>query len=125
MEPETPSRRKKAGEEPVTIDLEAVPPSASNEALAAGEAAPDPEAAETPAVETAAADTPEEPVEEKQEPLEPARPAYEEPTRAETPPPAQRGGNAGPLAAGILGGLIALLGAGSLQYGGYLPALGP
>ena len=125
MEPETPSRRKKAGEEPVTIDLEAVPPSASNEALAAGEAVPESEAAETPAAETAAADTPEEPVEEKQEPLEPARPAYEEPTRAETPPPAQRGGNAGPLAAGILGGLIALLGAGSLQYGGYLPALGP
>ena len=125
MEPETPSRRKKAGDEPVTIDLEPVPPSASNEALTAGEAAPESEAAETPAAETAAAETSEEAVEDKQEPLEPARPAYEEPARAETPPPAQRSGNAGPLAAGILGGLIALLGAGSLQYGGYLPALGP
>ncbi|MGQ3280203.1 MAG: COG4223 family protein, partial [Shinella sp.] len=39
MEPETPSRRKKASDEPVTIDLEAVPASVSNEALAAEEKA--------------------------------------------------------------------------------------
>ncbi|MGQ3295086.1 MAG: COG4223 family protein, partial [Shinella sp.] len=63
-------------------------------------------------------------VEEKQDPVEPARSTYEEPVRAQTPPPPQKS-NAGVLAASILGGLIALLGAGSLQYGGYLPALGP
>ena len=54
MEPETPSRRKKAGDEPVTIDLEAVPASVSNETLAAEEAAK----AETPENQAAeAADT--------------------------------------------------------------------
>ena len=125
MEPETPSRRKKTGDEPVTIDLEAVPASASNEALAAEEKADAEAAAQEPeATETAAAENTGEPIEEKQEPIEPARATYEEPVRTEAPPPRQRG-NAGTLAAGILGGLIALLGAGSLHYGGYLPALGP
>ncbi|EYR79689.1 COG4223 family protein [Shinella sp. 838] len=126
MEPETPSRRKKAGDEPVTIDLEAVPASVSNETLAAEEAAKaetlENQAAE--AADTATTETAAEPVEEKAEPIEPARTTYEEPARAETQPSPQRS-NAGTLAAGILGGLIALLGAGSLQYGGYLPALGP
>jgi hypothetical protein len=131
MDPETPSRRKKAGDKPVTIDLEAVPASASNEALAAEEKAEaEARAAETPVPETATAET--EAVEERQDPVEPARAAYEEPSRtayeepvrSETAATARRA-NAGPLAAGILGGLIALLGAGSLQYGGYLPALGP
>lgn len=133
MEPETPSRRKKASDEPVTIDLEAVPASVSNEALAAEEKAETeaalPETAnETPVTEetvpekSAAAEP--ETAEEKQEPVEPARSTYEEPVRVQTPPPPQKS-NAGMLAASILGGLIALLGAGSLQYGGYLPALGP
>jgi hypothetical protein len=129
MEPETPSRRKKAGDEPVTIDLEAVPASVSNEALTADEKAEaEIPAAETAATETVTEETVTETVEEKQEPIEPARATYEEPVkeplRAETPAVPQRS-NAGTLAAGILGGLIALLGAGSLQYGGYLPALGP
>lgn len=131
MEPETPSRRKKTGEEPVTIDLEATPASVSDEALAAEEAekaeTPEsqaPEASETVTAEPAAAETAAEPAEEKAEPVEPARTTYEEPVRAETPPAPQRS-NASTLAAGILGGLIALLGAGSLQYGGYLPTLGP
>lgn len=132
MEPETPSRRKKAGDEPVTIDLEAVPASAENETPAAEEKAEadavTADTAETATTEAAASEpeTPEsqQTYEEKREPVEPARPAYEEPVYTQTAP-APRRGNAGPLAAGILGGLIALLGAGSLQYGGYLPALGP
>lgn len=120
MEPETPSRRKKSGEEPVTIDLEAVPASASNEALAADEKSE----AEASASEATATDSAGDPAEEKPEPIEPARATYEEPARTEPTPPRQRS-NAGTLAASILGGLIALLGAGSLQYGGYLPSLGP
>ena len=131
MEPETPSRRNKTGDEPVTIDLEAVPASAGNEEQVTEEtveaAVPDSETAEATA-ETASAETTSETPEEKPEPIEPARTTYEEAAResvrVETPPPARRG-NAGTFAAGILGGLIALLGAGSLQYGGYLPALGP
>jgi hypothetical protein len=149
MDPETPSRRKKTGDEPVTIDLEAAPASVSNEALAAadttdGDAVP---------AGTAQTDTPvSEPVQDeaatadaldegdRPEPVEPARatyeepaspsyeeqprPAYEEQPRHETTAPARQS-NAGALAASILGGLIALVGAGSLQYGGYLPALGP
>ncbi|ACP26942.1 hypothetical protein NGR_c32090 [Sinorhizobium fredii NGR234] len=43
-----------------------------------------------------------------------------------TPEPmARKATSAGALAAGILGGLIALLGAGVLQYAGYVPAPGP
>ena len=45
-----------------------------------------------------------------------AGPAYSEPRRVS---------NSGALAAGILGGLITLLGAGGLQYAGILPSLGP
>lgn len=132
MEPETPSRRKKAGDEPVTIDLEAVQASAETEARTAEEKA-EADAATADTAETVAAEAiasePETPqsqetFEEKPEPIEPARAAYEEPVFTQTAPEPRRG-NAGPLAAGILGGLIALLGAGSLQYGGYLPALGP
>ena len=110
MEPETPSRRTNAGDEPVTIDLEAT-------------RAEEIEAAEEKAEETAAPESLGETVEEKPAPVEPAR-TFEEPVRAETPPSPTRS-NAGTLAAGILGGLIALIGAGSLQYGGYLPAPGP
>ena len=85
MEPETPSRRTKAGDEPVTIDLEAVPAETSEETPAA-EAKTDAEATET--VEAASSEP--EAVEEKQEPNEPAGTTYEEPARVETAPPARR-----------------------------------
>jgi hypothetical protein len=149
MDPETPSRRKKTGDEPVTIDLEATPASVSNEALAASDTTD----GDAVTAGTAQTDTPvSEPVQDeaapadaldegdRPEPVEPARatyeepaspsyeeqprPAYEEQPRHETTAPARQS-NAGALAASILGGLIALVGAGSLQYGGYLPALGP
>lgn len=44
---------------------------------------------------------------------------------AERPIQAKSSSGSGLVAAGILGGLIALAGAGALQYGGVLPALGP
>jgi len=47
---------------------------------------------------------------------QPARPIHAEPRRTS---------NSGALAAGILGGLITLLGAGGLQYAGVLPSLSP
>lgn len=116
MDPENPTRRTEAGE-PVTIDLEA----ARTDEPADGVENAVPE-------DVAAAETPDEPVaesvetvEEREEPVTGAR--EPEPARAEAAVP-QKGG-AGAFAAGILGGLIALIGAGSLQYGGYLPSLGP
>lgn len=58
-------------------------------------------------------------------PIEPAPAATTETPRGERTPPA-RSGPALPalIAAGIFGGLVALAGAGSMQYAGYLPAVG-
>lgn len=39
--------------------------------------------------------------------------------------PASKSSNSGAIAAGIIGGLIALVGAGSLQYAGYIPGAAP
>ena len=39
--------------------------------------------------------------------------------------PKKAGSSSGNIAAGIFGGLIALLGAGSIQYAGFIPSLGP
>jgi hypothetical protein len=39
--------------------------------------------------------------------------------------PASKSSNSGSVAAGIIGGLIALVGAGSLQYAGYIPGVAP
>ena len=108
MDPDTPTRRTQAGE-PVTIDLEAA---RANDTPAQGD--------ETVVPAEEAADVPGEPVAEPEMAREePATAAHSEPA-----PPPQKGG-AGAFAAGILGGLIALAGAGSLQYGGFLPSLGP
>ncbi|MCF3640016.1 hypothetical protein LXM94_08540, partial [Rhizobium sp. TRM95111] len=143
MDPEKPSRRKKPDEAPVTIDLEANPTSASNEAVvepAAGEIAGT-EAVETDTQtvdaadpsgtggETGAAEEPsgaETPAEPPPETADAGR-ADSTPEAAGPVHPAaeRRGGNAGAFAAAILGGLIALAGAGALQYGGYLPVPGP
>ncbi len=165
MEPEKPPRRRKSGETPMTIDLEAVP--ASDEAKAPP-AAPDkdpdaavatgvPDTEPKPAEPTSIApETTEQPTAEQptveQTPLgaadEPAPAAAIGPDPAEASAreetsaapgagqpftdqpqtqtqPEQRPSKSGALAAAIVGGLVALAGAGALQYGGYLPTLGP
>jgi hypothetical protein len=152
MGPENPPRRSKSDQKPVTIDLEAnaapekdaetADTAAEREAIIdeaaeirAGE--PDetvradiPEPADIPEANTgsseseeedaraeaAAAAFAEEPTSAATAAAQPARPIHVEP---------QRTSSSGALAAGILGGLITLLGAGGLQYAGILPALGP
>ncbi|HTO30330.1 MAG TPA: hypothetical protein VL202_03990 [Pararhizobium sp.] len=140
MGPENPPRRSKSDQEPLTIDLEAntaptddtvtdgpkaerqAPTQAADDARPVDieelvsveepvEAAPVDEDARADAAAAAFAE-------------EPAA-TYAEQPAASAPPSYQRPSNAGPLAAGILGGLIALLAAGGLQYAGVLPALGP
>lgn len=114
-----PPRRSRKSDEPQTIDLEA-------------------ERIETPAEGAAKTDAPTEAVTASEAPVEPAAAAPE--TAAEpvvepgpgaapenTSPAAKRsgGGASGALAAGIIGGLIVLAGAGSAQYAGLIPNLGP
>jgi hypothetical protein len=52
------------------------------------------------------------------------QPQSDETTSAPPPPPATSNGLPGKVGAGVLGGLIALLGAAGLQYAGALPSLG-
>jgi hypothetical protein len=138
MDPENPPRRTKPDQEPVTIDLQATQetPETARAALDASraeaehhaEATADPSVAdvmhreepspssvtdgdETARAEAAAAAFTEEPA---------SRPD----TVYAAPQPA-RSSRSGALAAGILGGLIALAGAGVLQYAGVIPAIGP
>lgn len=133
MDPETPSRRKKSGGEPKTVDLEAVPTTASNEAVAEGAAAPEDvvEDGRTDAEQSARSEMTEPEAAAEREST--AEAGEHEPAPATAHPAAAadagstsgRASSSGAFAAAILGGLIALAGAGALQYGGYLPAPGP
>lgn len=155
MGPENPPRRSKSDQEPLTIDLEAntaAEDADRTDAAAEREAVVD-EAAEIragEADETVRADIPEpaDIPEQEPEPDNDTRESDEEDARAEAAAAAfaeeptsaataaeqptgpihaepRRTSNSGALAAGILGGLITLIGAGGLQYAGVLPALGP
>ncbi len=158
MEPEKPPRRRKSGETPMTIDLEAVPASDDAKAPPAGPAkdpdaavatgVPDtepkpaeptsiaPETAEQPTAEQTPLGAADEPVPAAAIGPDPAQASAREETSAApgagqpfTDQPQtqteQRPSKSGALAAAIVGGLVALAGAGALQYGGYLPTLGP
>lgn len=139
MEPEKPTRRKKAGEPPVTIDLEASPSTEDAKAEDAKDAIrPDSPSGVQPPEDTASATAADEPVAvETAAPIEEAAPAspsasggrttetFSQPRLDEQPKPEQRASKSGAFAAAIVGGLVALAGAGALQYGGYLPAFGP
>lgn len=137
-----PPRRSKSPNDPVTIDLTADPiaadttaqpeptdrsetiesdgitatsaPSETDQVSSNGPSDPAPD--ETAAERSAS---------EAETPIEPATTAAAETPTSEPTPPA-RSGPALPalIAAGIFGGLVALAGAGSMQYAGYLPAVG-
>ncbi|MBA5801253.1 COG4223 family protein [Rhizobium changzhiense] len=122
-----PPRHSKSADEPVTIDLDAQEfaaaadtenPVDNETADADGTAAGD--VGLPPEIETSShAEYEEKPAMDAPE----AEPVAEEPSF--TPPPEQpapkSAGTSGLIAAGIFGGLVALLGAGAIQYAGYLP----
>jgi len=135
MVPETPPRRSKAEQEPLTIELEANSPASDQTDSTTVHEAPAEEpvaTAETVAEDAPAAEAPED-IENRDSDAraESASAAFaEEPARVEEPEqnagsPAKPASNAGALAAGIVGGLITLVGAGGLQYAGILPSLTP
>ena len=143
-----PPRRSKSSNDPVTIDLTADavvgngPPQAdtvSDSTTTAG-TQPDATVIDAASPEDQVTATPDEPapaerpsIEQPEEEAEPAEAAREaEAARAPEPAtpavqPAARSGPAMPalIAAGIFGGLVALAGAGSMQYAGYLPTVAP
>ncbi len=118
MAPGNPPRHSKSTEEPVTIDLEAQEFASAKDAKTKAEEPTGEPAAntadefpkmpesptETPPHETTGATT----ESAANEPVQPS-------------PAPQRGGTSALVAAGIVGGLIALVGAGAIQYAGYLP----
>ncbi|MDK1490845.1 hypothetical protein QN219_12310 [Sinorhizobium sp. 7-81] len=131
MVSENPPRRSKSEKEPLTIDLQAEKTATdAAESVANKESVTD-EPAEISASEAEsenATDTTEKTEETEEERADAAAAAFDEepPHLSNGAMPAQRQAtSAGALAAGILGGLVTLLGAGVLQYAGYIPALGP
>ncbi|MCD2175485.1 COG4223 family protein [Rhizobium sp. C4] len=115
-----PPRRSRKSDEPQTIDLEAerITPPADEPATA--DASAEPATTTEPSAETVATTEP------STEPA--AEPAPQAKAAAEAAPVAAKrggGGGSGALAAGIVGGLIVLVGAGAAQYAGFIPNLGP
>ncbi|ODR90840.1 COG4223 family protein [Sinorhizobium alkalisoli] len=142
MVSEKPPRRSKPDKEPLTIDLEAERTVTEAGADADREPVTDEPAASSRTPVQDEAERPETEHEgtgdreaERQEEAEAERAAAaaaafdEEPPHLDNTAPSEtrtrRPSASGALAAGILGGLVALAGAGVLQYAGYLPALGP
>lgn len=110
-----PPRRSRKSDEPQTIDLEA-----ERIATPADEVAKTEAVAEATSEASATSEPKPEPV---SEPAPQPTPASES-----APEPAKRsgsGGGSGMIAAGIVGGLIVLVGAGAAQYAGFIPNLGP
>ncbi|CDZ32034.1 Hypothetical protein NGAL_HAMBI1145_08040 [Neorhizobium galegae bv. officinalis] len=146
MVPEQPPRRSKTDKEPVTIDLtaeqsdvvaEPVRSNDTDDAVSAKEPAEDvsataeepakPEPTEEPESGSSAADEP-----RYDDPWSAAaqsepQPATVAPEPESTPAPHHRPSPATStlIAAGIFGGIVALLLAGSMQYAGYLPGATP
>jgi len=116
-----PPRRSRKSEEPQTIDLEAERIVTPSDEAAKSEATVEAAAASEAPAETAAASEPSpDPV---IEPAPQAAPPSE--SRSSTDKRNSGGGGAGLIAAGIVGGLVVLVGAGAAQYAGFIPNLGP
>ncbi|WP_183738738.1 MULTISPECIES: COG4223 family protein [Rhizobium] len=122
----TPPRHSKSADEPVTIDLDSqdfasVADTEKPVDTDAGEADSTAADADLPP-ETEAASQPELQSEPEAEAPEEATAAAEPSFTSSAEQPASKGaGASGLIAAGIFGGLVALLGAGTIQYAGYLP----
>ena len=145
MVSENPPRRSKSEKEPLTIDLEAektvaepAEPEATGETVAdaATESTTKNPEADDPVTDrsddSVAGSRLEEEIEEQRADAAADAAAAvfdEEPphtTREPEPAPPQKPvSNSGALAAGIVGGLVTLLGFGGLQYAGFIPGLGP
>ncbi|OWZ92691.1 hypothetical protein B9J07_16595 [Sinorhizobium sp. LM21] len=141
MVSENPPRRSKSEKEPLTIDLEAektvaepAGPEATGETLADAAAENTAHKAETDepirdtSDDSAAGSRLDEEIEEQRADAAAAVFAEEPPHVAREPepaPPQKPVSNSGALAAGIVGGLVTLLGFGGLQYAGIVPGLGP
>lgn len=146
MVSENPPRRSKSEKEPLTIDLEAektvaepAGPEATSETLADAttESASNKTGTDEPVTDSsdnsAAGSRLDEEIEEQRADAaaDAAAAAFaEEPphvvTRDPEPTPRPKPvSNSGALAAGIVGGLVTLLGFGGLQYAGIVPGLGP
>lgn len=114
-----PPRRSRKSDEPQTIDLDAkrivTPAEDTAKTEAQAEAAA---SVETPAETIATAEPAPEPVNEPAPKAAMATESVGSSTK-------QSGGGSGMIAAGIVGGLIVLLGAGAAQYAGFIPNLGP
>lgn len=142
-----PPRRSKAPDEPVTIDLTAEETAAPKDGV---NAEPDPQAnvdatvpssvtdtatPEAAAAGTTSTDTPADPwtpasdASDAGSPVEDKEPVVDTTTKTEEPParePARQSPATSTLvASGIFGGLVALALAGSMQYAGLMPGLGP
>ncbi|MBY4592120.1 MULTISPECIES: COG4223 family protein [Rhizobium] len=134
-----PPRHSKSADEPVTIDLEAqdfasaadtekpVENDVGNADNSSADAGVTPETEAAPQFEQGRAEQEQPEHEQAEQEDQPATDVPEEepaaPEPAFAPPPEQprRAATSGLIAAGIFGGLVALLGAGAIQYAGYLP----
>lgn len=121
-----PPRHSKSADEPVTIDLDAQEFASATDTEKpvenpVGDAVSDAADVDAPPETEAAspAEYEEKPVTDAPE-EEPATPEPSFTPPAEQPAP-RSAGTSSLIAAGIVGGLVALLGAGAIQYAGYLP----
>lgn len=138
-----PPRRSKAPDEPVTIDLTAKETDVVNETVGTEAPQSDTSVSSPVADQTVTstsdaseplADTPADPWTPKPDEVETPTPAEEAPpsfdnttaeTTASAQPPRQTPATSTLVASGIVGGLVALALAGSMQYAGIVPGLGP